>query len=285
MRQLVASCIKAAGRTDVGCVRTLNEDNFWIDEMSGLLLVADGMGGHDAGEVASSHVVESMLDMLKQPMPGNAENKGEYGDQEDDGEIVTLSPDEVAEELASEMEQQEKKIVQKVQRAIAQTNLLVNNINQDRGYPEGSGMGSTLVGFWAPPGSMRGVVFHVGDSRLYLMRQGQLKSVTQDHTLYQQWLDFGSKGQPPAQNVILQAMGPVEQVMPDVQTLDLQPKDLILMCSDGLTGMLADATLAKILSTANEKNLQEVCNRLVDMAKEKGGKDNITVILAWISKP
>ncbi|MBF0137845.1 MAG: protein phosphatase 2C domain-containing protein [Magnetococcus sp. DMHC-1] len=284
MAQLVASRMKAAGRTDVGCVRTLNEDSFSIDEASGLLLVADGMGGHDAGEVASSQVVESMLSLLRFPMAGiPVLPDGKRLD--DDGDITTLSPEEVAEELANETEQQEKEIIQKVVQAIAQTNLRVNNINQDRGYPEGSGMGSTLVGFWAPPGSTRGVVFHVGDSRLYRMRQGHLESITQDHTLYQQWLDFGSRGQPPAQNVILQAMGPVEQVTPDVRVISLLPGDLILMCSDGLTGMLANGIIEKVLLTAREDNLQEVCNRLVDMAKEKGGRDNITVILAWITAP
>ncbi|MBF0153170.1 MAG: serine/threonine-protein phosphatase [Magnetococcales bacterium] len=282
MTQLVASCLKAVGRTDVGCVRTLNEDSFWIDEKSGLLLVADGMGGHDAGEVASKQVVESMLDLLRQPMALLPNGHGGRETPDDDGDITTLSPEEVAEELASEMEQQEREVVRKVVQAITRTNLHVNTMNQDRGYPEGSGMGSTLVGFWVPPGSARGVVFHVGDSRLYLMRQGRLRCITQDHTLYQQWLVYGSKGPPPAQNVILQAMGPVEQVSPDIQILDLVPGDLVLMCSDGLTGMLSDGIIEEALMTTDAKNLQEICNRLVDMAKGKGGKDNITVILARV---
>ncbi|MBF0426416.1 MAG: serine/threonine-protein phosphatase [Magnetococcales bacterium] len=279
MAQQVTTSLKAVGRTDVGCVRTLNEDSYWVDEPAGLFLVADGMGGHDAGEIASSQVIESMARLLQHPVARIVAGHDGRDASDEDGEITTLSPEEVAEELANEVAQQDRDAVRMVVRAIAETNQRINAANQERGYPEGSGMGSTLVGFWAPPGSQRGVVFHVGDSRLYLMRHGKLKCITQDHTLYQQWLDFGAKGPPPAQNVILQAMGPVEQVAPDVRILGLLPGDLILMCSDGLSGMLADDSIEKTLLDAREENLQEICNRLVDMAKGKGGRDNITVIL------
>ncbi len=176
-----------------------------------------------------------------------------------------------------------------VRHAVQDTNTQVNQLNQEKGFSEGSGMGSTLVGIWipevklAPDGPIRSVVFHVGDSRLYLHRNGQFRAVTRDHSMYQQWIDFGGRGKPPAQNIILQAMGPTPYVAPDVTQLDLQSGDLLLLCSDGLTGMVADEQLKEILDGAHADNLDQICDTMVEQARNNGGKDNITVILACVT--
>ncbi|MBF0342447.1 MAG: serine/threonine-protein phosphatase, partial [Magnetococcales bacterium] len=115
---------------------------------------------------------------------------------------------------------------------------------------------------------------------LYLFRHSGLNQVTQDHSMYQQWLNFGSRGIPPAQNILLQAMGPSNFVTPDVGFQDVSPGDIALLCSDGLSGMLPPARIAAVLRETNADNLEESCQALIDLANRAGGKDNITVILA-----
>ncbi|MBF0623963.1 MAG: serine/threonine-protein phosphatase [Magnetococcales bacterium] len=298
MTHLIANRLLASGCTDVGSVRTLNEDNYRISQEAGVLIVADGMGGHDAGEVASAHVIEMMMDYLSRPLPDDEEVTivNAPGLRAADPEAPTIVAGEedlwntddidTLESVAStsSWKQLSQQLIKQVGDAIVHTNEKINEINQERGYYDGSGMGSTLVGLWMPPGFSRAVVFHVGDSRLYLMRAGEgLKRVTQDHTLYQQWLDFGSQGRPPAQNVILQAMGPVEQVVPDIQLHLLSPGDRVLLCTDGLTGMIGDDLIEEQLRGLQRDNLDQVCRHLIELAKKQGGKDNITVIVGLVT--
>ncbi|MBF0614040.1 MAG: serine/threonine-protein phosphatase [Magnetococcales bacterium] len=283
MVQCIGNRLLVAAASDVGRVRTLNEDAFLVDDRIGLLIVADGMGGHDAGEIASRLVVESIRATLRTfpsaipgptcPLPSRPTSSDEV-----------LTPDApTTRRLQDEptVDDAPNPILSAVQSAINRANAAVNGANVSRGYPDGMGMGSTLVGLWLPEYSDQPVIFHVGDSRLYLFRHGQLFLKTQDHSMYQQWLNFGSHGHPPAQNILLQAIGPSNFVAPDVIFQDIRPGDIILLCSDGLSGMIPHARIVHILSETRENNLEQSCQKLINLANKAGGKDNITVILGY----
>ncbi|MBF0128067.1 MAG: serine/threonine-protein phosphatase [Magnetococcales bacterium] len=283
MTQQIGKRLLVAGSSNVGCVRTLNEDNFLIDEQIGLLVVADGMGGHDAGEVASQLVVDSIRNTLHTFMRIPQESSRQIpSPRADDWEPDNTPPaghkahpnnDEPT------VDEAPNPILSVVQSAVNRANAAVNSANMEKGYMEGMGMGSTLVGLWLPEYSEKPVIFHVGDSRLYLFSKGQLTQATQDHSMYQQWINFGRRGEPPAQNILLQAMGPSNYVTPDIGFQDVASGDLVLLRSDGLTGMVPVPGLAAVLGETHRHNLDESCARLIEMARKAGGKDNITVIL------
>lgn len=283
MAVLIGSRIKAAGKSDVGCVRTLNEDSFRIDPEAGLLIVADGMGGHDAGEVASAEVVEAIREFLGGENGKNPARTITNPPMEDDTITMTLD-DLIDSDEEATLDDLPNPLIATVTAAIAHANTKVNAINRKKGYPDGMGMGSTLVGLWYTEIGEQPVVFNVGDSRLYLMSRGRLIQITQDHTLFEQWTKFGGKGDSPAKNILLQAMGPSRRVTPDVRFQYLGRGDLVLLCSDGLTGMIPDKNIEEILREAREDNLDELCQLLIDQAKSRGGKDNVTVILGYVIK-
>ncbi|MBF0417257.1 MAG: serine/threonine-protein phosphatase [Magnetococcales bacterium] len=274
MVQRIGNRLLIAAQTDVGRVRTLNEDVFLVDEQIGLLMVADGMGGHDAGEIASRKVVESIRTALRMstgldpathtphPLPDVAPPVSQ-----DDERTVDEAPNP---------------IFNMVNTAIHRANAAVNAHNIERGYPDGMGMGSTLVGLWMPEFSQRPLIFHVGDSRIYLYRQGSMRQLTQDHSMYQQWLNYGSHGQAPAQNILLQAMGPANVVAPDIAFQDFVSGDLLLLCSDGLSSMVSAHRIVEVLRAAGEENLEASCQQLIELAYRAGGRDNITVILGLV---
>ncbi|WP_130471114.1 PP2C family protein-serine/threonine phosphatase [Candidatus Magnetaquicoccus inordinatus] len=274
MAEKIGEHLLAVGRSNVGCVRPLNEDSFHIDGATGLLILADGMGGHDAGEVASAHVVQEVTERIRQFMNASSDHHSEEGMLAGIAQDSELDPEEQA-----TLDDLPNPVLLVVREALTVVNAELNQLNQERGHPEDSGMGSTVVGLWAPPFSAYPVVFHVGDSRLYLFHGGQLQQKTRDHSLYQQWLSFGGKGMPPPQNILLQAIGPSRIVTPDVQFLPVYAGDTVLICSDGLTGMVTDAAIAGVLAELTADNLDSVCDRLITMAREGGGRDNVTVIL------
>lgn len=274
MVQRIGNRLLVAAQSDVGRVRTLNEDAFLVDEQIGLLMVADGMGGHDAGEVASRQVVESTRAVLR-----------DYSNLDQEPPTILASAlGSTASNIAEEptVDDAPNPILNMVNTAINRANAAVNAHNLARGYPDGMGMGSTLVGLWLPDFSHRPVVFHVGDSRLYLYRQGSMRQITQDHSMYQQWLNFGSQGEAPAQNILLQAMGPANFVQPDIAFQDIAPGDLLLLCSDGLSSMVRAHRIAEVLGAAGGENLEASCQHLIELALRAGGRDNITVILGLV---
>ncbi len=272
MAEKIGEHLLAVGRSNVGCVRPLNEDSFHIDSGTGLLILADGMGGHDAGEVASAHVVLEVTERVRQFMDTSPdllpeERGGAVGDLEGD-----LQEQATLDDLPNP-------VLMVVREALLAVNADLNRINRERGHAEDSGMGSTVVGLWSPPKTAHPVVFHVGDSRLYLYQGGRLQQRTRDHSLYQQWLSFGGKGMPPPQNILLQAIGPSRIVTPDVQFLPVSAGDTVLLCSDGLTGMVTEEAIQGVLSELTSDNLDSLCDRLITMARDGGGRDNVTVIL------
>jgi serine/threonine protein phosphatase PrpC len=256
----------AYGLTDVGLVRQSNEDNFLIDPDLRIVAVADGMGGHDGGEIAAHLALSSLRTSLLAadpfrcalPAPG-----------------ALLDPD-------ATWQDEHMCAVLAVHQAVEDANGQVYGANLRKGHGEGAGMGTTLTGFWQwmPDGPL--AVFHVGDSRLYRYRDGELAILTRDQTLYQQALEAGVSDGLPPRNLLLQAIGPTAAVAPDVKVCALQPGDLYLLCSDGLYGNTPHGAIAQAMKRASAQSLDACCEALVELAKAHGSRDNITAVLALV---
>jgi serine/threonine protein phosphatase PrpC len=239
----------ALGITDIGTVRASNQDNFLIDAGLGLVAVADGMGGHAGGERASAEALGALADSLR----------------------ASAAPAAPARQAAA------------LRDALVHANQRVYQANLADGRDDGSGMGTTLTGFWqATPGGPL-CIFHVGDSRLYRYRGSQLVQLTHDQTLYQQALDAGYQYNLPPRNLLLQALGPAPDIAPQLLAEAARPNDLYLLCSDGLHGACADESIAAVLGGAARAGLAACCAQLIDMAKRDGSSDNITVVLVSCS--
>lgn len=275
MTEFVAFHLEFAGLTDVGRSRSRNEDNFDINREAALALVCDGMGGHAGGDIASRTAVETIVDFIY-----------EYEPEEEDDD-----PDEVDEEMANEATLADRgppvpgvgQSIATIRAAVQLANRRLISLNQERGFPDGRGMGTTVVGLWLVQDSDKVVIFHAGDSRLYRLRAGELRQLTRDHSLYQTWLDNGAQGQPPHRNIIVRALGTMREVEPEISLQTLAEGDLFLLCSDGLSSMVPDEQIAEILRAG--ASLQELCKRLVARANEQGGHDNVTVVLARALSP
>lgn len=233
--------IRSAARTDIGRARERNEDSYLA--RNPLFAVADGMGGHRGGNVASALAVETLS---RFPLPERAA-------------IAVL--------------------VEGVKRANEQV--------LERGTADSDlrGMGTTVTALLADRD--RAYLAHVGDSRAYLFRDGELQQLTEDHTLVQRMVREGritaeEAGRHPQRSVVTRALGVGEDVPVDELTLDLHPSDRILLCTDGLTSMVDREAILAILES--EAELQAACDRLVDAANEAGGDDNITVVLLEVSE-
>lgn len=268
--------IELHARSDVGRVRRGNEDNFLILDLArrrfwtategaqspedlqrielkdkGLVLVvSDGMGGALAGDVASRMAVEAVRDML-------------IGSED---EIPSCDAD--------------ASLVECLRRATEYANLAIHNKSQEDSHC--SGMGATLTGA-AVTGDVLDLV-QVGDSRAYILRGGGIKLATKDQSLVQQLVDVGQISEEEAEthmfrNVILQALGAQRDLSPVTGRLRLCRGDILLLCSDGLSGKLKPADMAQILIETNG-DLTAACNAMVDEANNRGGEDNITVVLA-----
>jgi protein phosphatase len=255
----------AYGLTDVGPVRQSNEDNFLIDAQLNLVAVADGMGGHEGGEIAARLALETLRDALSAAAPTQA------------------CPGDAFDPDATWQDEHMPAIVA-VHEAVDAANARVYQANARNGLGEGGGMGTTLTGFWQslPDGPF--VVFHVGDSRLYRYRDGELAVLTRDQTLYQQALEAGVSGDFPPRNLLLQAIGPVATVTPDVKATAPHPGDLYLLCSDGLYGTTPHAAIERVLAGAHAQSLEQCCAELVALAKTHGSRDNITAVLALVER-
>lgn len=254
----------AFGATDIGPVRKGNEDNFLLDEALGLAMVADGMGGHAAGEVASAAVLTGLRAWLAEhgaalKPPGMAAGAGADPD--------ATWPDPAA------------GAVRLLQAGLAHANasLYAQNRAHNRA---GAGMGTTLTGFWRPSACAPLVLFHVGDSRLYRLRGGVLEQLTRDQTLYQQALESGLFDNLPPRNLLLQAVGPSASIAPEVRSHLALAGDVLMLCSDGLHGSVPHGEIETALAGAHAGNLGPTCAALIEMAKQYGGRDNITVVIA-----
>jgi protein phosphatase len=274
--------VQSFGLTDTGRVRSSNEDQFLIalltkalqirqtslprsrmqysNERGYLFLVADGMGGHQAGEQASALAVDHIEGFVLNTLKWFLHLRGSEGQT-------------VLSEFHAALQQADARICQEASQR-----------------PELWGMGTTLTMAYNLNRDL--FIAHVGDSRCYLFRNGQLHQLTHDHTLVQEMVRRGVL--PPEEghrhhlrHVITNVLGSTEPgVMPEVHKVQLEAGDMMLLCSDGLTEMVPDTEIAFTLET--QPDIRKACERLVAVANDKGGKDNVTAVLAryeWAEAP
>ncbi len=253
----MAFTTEAFGLTDVGRKRQHNEDAMLVDPALGLFVVADGMGGHAAGEVASARATE----VVRQHILANKHLLKDLGSNpSQDSRSAAAALIEVA-----------------VQRACADIYKMALADSTKRG------MGTTFV--CLAVGGNKAVIGHVGDSRVYLVRHGQCHRLTEDHTLVAAQLKAGTITKEQAassqyRNVITRAVGIQESVQVDTLIVDLVPGDTFILCSDGLHGYLEDEEMLPLVSGMGPGDLPR---KLVDIANERGGKDNITAVVVKVA--
>jgi serine/threonine protein phosphatase PrpC len=259
--------LEIVGQTDVGQVRDHNEDFVRFDGHAGVAVLADGMGGMNAGEVASSMTVLLLMDLLV------AFNRG------DESLVVELEEAELEEAEAQPLP------VRIVKHAIEKANRSVFHVSKTQ--PQCAGMGTTVIASLFYDNKM--VVGHLGDSRVYRLRDQHLEQVTQDHSLVQELLDKGLVTAAEARvsskkNVVTRALGVARKVEVEVHEHDTLPGDVYLLCSDGLTDLVTDENIeASLLELGS--NLNVAAGHLINLANASGGKDNISVILVRVKKP
>jgi protein phosphatase len=244
--------ITAFGVTDVGRRRESNEDDFLLEPGSGVYAVADGMGGHAAGEIASHLAIETLREVL--PRDGAA--------------IETRSVEEATEWLRDAVVEANRRICDSI-----------------RLHEERRGMGTTVVAL--VHAGQDAVVGHVGDSRMYLLRGDELIRMTSDHSWVNEQVKLGLMNDDTAQrhpmrNIVTRALGSRPDVLVDVATLQVRSGDLLLLCSDGLNTMLSDEQIRATLA-AHRHDPEAACRALVEEANRHGGEDNVTVVVASFS--
>jgi serine/threonine protein phosphatase PrpC len=248
---------RGVGITDVGLQRDHNEDTFAVLSEHELFIVADGMGGHRAGDVASRLASESISDFFQRTA----------------GEEVTW-PFHFDSGL-SESENRLLTAIRLANRQIYEHSLKSHDLR---------GMGTTVVGALFNPDTRKMYVGHVGDSRAYMIRDGQISQLTRDHSLVNDYLKVmpdmpeDQRSELP-KNVITRALGMQDSVEVDLLAHDTRLGDTFVLCSDGLSGMISDA---EILQVAGQSDLQSACRKLTALANEHGGEDNITAVLVRI---
>ncbi len=260
----------AAAQTDRGRKRTSNEDAYGYSVEHGVYLVCDGMGGAAAGEIASSLAVEEVLKLVTERRDGSTSH----------------SPESPLPKIAEE--------------AVIAANEAIHSRGQRN--IRLSGMGTTLVGLLAglpddPSAEPRIWILNVGDSRCYRLRGGHMELRTQDHSLVEEQIRMGrmtraEAARSPLRNVITRALGTQPNVTPDVLEEEVEPGDLFLLCSDGLTRELADEKIESILNAGlkapaggavdGEAQLEQVCAKLIQAANKAGGSDNITCLVVRV---
>ncbi len=238
----------AFGLTDVGLRREKNEDAFLVDPAMNLYAVADGMGGHAAGEIASRIAVEA----LEESMRG-----GGFDPR-------SAAPQDASRQLEASFTEANRRICDSIQF-----------------HDEQRGMGTTLVALLALPG--KAVLAHVGDSRAYLVRRGKLARLTSDHSWVNEQVKLGLLSDDDAQrhpmrNIVTRALGSRPEVGMDVLVEEMLPGDVFLLCSDGLNTMLSDAEIRTLLLSHTGRP-EAACRALVEAANDRGGEDNVTVVV------
>src|SRR6266849_2921534 len=246
--------VNAFGLTHVGKQRQHNEDSFLVAAEAKLYLVADGMGGHAAGEIASRIAVDSISEFILHT-------------KEDDG-TWPHAYDEAY-----------KRTTNRLMAAVRLANTRV--LEAMRKDARLRGMGTTVVAGLADDATMS--IAHVGDSRAYLIRDNQLSRITNDHSWVFEQVQAGMLTEAeaekhPLRNVITRALGGALQVAPDASEIEARPGDVYLLCSDGLTGMVPEEEILKVV-TESDGDLKRACQALIEAANEHGGLDNVTAVL------
>jgi len=250
--------IRYAAASDPGRVRKNNEDAFLADPAVGIFAVADGMGGHAAGEIASRLALNTLQGVLTRDRAGQKS---------------AFSPDQTA--VLSTLSSL-------LVNGIRSANQTVFRSSQEK--EEYRGMGTTVVAVYF--GDSSAAVAHVGDSRLYRVRDRKIEQITADHSVvWEQYreglLSKEALSSSPLKNIVTRALGMQQTVDGDVQELEVEKGDQLLLCTDGLSDLVGDEELLGILGEASG-DLDRACSRLVHLANQRGGKDNITVLVIQI---
>jgi protein phosphatase len=241
-------------QTDPGRIRDNNEDSVAFDAATNLGVLADGMGGYNAGEIASSMATV----LIKSELARWLLEAGSHANAQQVGRAMEI--------------------------CVNNANLAI--FNSANTNPQYAGMGTTLVvGIFQETRLLLG---HVGDSRCYRWRGYELLQVTKDHSFLQEQLDAGlltpeQAAQSPNKNLVTRALGVDEQVMLELHEHLVEEGDIYLMCSDGLSDMISDETIASVL--LNDLSLAQMADKLVFLANQEGGRDNISVLLVQATRP
>ena len=249
--------IKAVGETDVGQVREKNEDSFLVVEELGLYIVADGMGGHVGGKTASSIAVREVSEQVRE-------------------NLEEINSDASSDPLQSSV----------IPRLLADSVRRACNAIYQRGIeePDLKGMGTTVTALLVR--DARGFIAHVGDSRCYLQRGNRVIQVTDDHSLVNEQIKAGlmtieEARESKLKNVITRSVGFEKDVAVDTFALPLKAEDKMLICSDGLANFVDDTEIGLALASLP---LDDIPKAMIDLANERGGDDNITVVCVGVSE-
>ncbi len=256
----LSKAIEMATATHAGMVRAHNEDSIGTDASIGLAVLADGMGGYNAGEVASGIAVALISKETRDTV----------------AQIPPFERDRTSGELMA---------VQILRNVVARANTSIFQAASSQ--PQYAGMGTTLVVALLSDNQI--TIAHVGDSRLYRLRDAQLSQLTRDHSLLQEQIDSGMITKEMARrsqnkNLVTRAVGIEPEVEADINTFEAKEGDMYLLCSDGLNDMVEDEDILLTLGSL-QTNMPLAANQLVQMANDNGGRDNISVILIRVRKP
>jgi len=252
--------IIAAGKTDKGLVRPDNEDNFLIDENLKLFIVADGAGGHSSGEVASKLAVNITKQQIEKYFKG---------------EDISFGPKTTS--------------FSKMTNALCSSIKFANQIiyEASKKYPQNNGMATTCVA--AIVGENSFSYCNVGDSRIYLLRDNELKLLTTDHSLVNEQLKLGLITEEQAEkseysNILTRALGMSDSVEVDVNEMKAKDKDVLILCTDGLSKMVKYDIIHKTLieKLAHGNTLSDICDYFINLVNSFGGKDNVTIVIVQL---
>lgn len=237
--------LEAYGKSDIGLKRRRNEDSFWLDKNIGAAIVSDGMGGHAAGGLASSITVECFRRVIGRGLPG------------------AKSLPEVEELLTDSLKAANRELLEAA-----------------RKDPQKTGMGATAVAACLWRDSF--VLINIGDSRAYLVRNGKISQVTKDHTLMERLVKEGVISPEearvhPQRNLITRAIGRENGIKADLFSVGIEPDDLLILCTDGLSKAISNAELLETLRKS--ASLEKACSSLIDRILAAGAPDNVTVVL------
>jgi PPM family protein phosphatase len=251
--------VRFAGETNVGMKRAHNEDAYFLPSDERLCLVADGMGGHASGEVASKMAIDTI--------------SGYYRDTFDEQELT----------WPYKMDRGFRHHVNRLTTSVKLANLSIHEEAQSN--PNCKGMGTTLVACYFLDDAL--IMAHVGDSRIYRLREGIFDQLTEDHSLLNDYIKMKHLSAEevaafPHKNVIVRALGMKATVQVDTLTEHPRLGDIYLLCSDGLSGMLPDTEIGELV--ASEDDMDRLCERLIAGANARGGVDNITCVVARIER-
>ena len=250
----IQEALEIVSQTHPGMVRSHNEDSVAYDASCGLVVLADGMGGYNAGEVASGITISLISTEVKRALQ----------------DACPADQDEASGEEAG---------VRLLRENVQKANASIYQASQSQ--PQYAGMGTTVVAalFY----DNRVAVAHVGDSRMYRLRGDAFESITRDHSLLQEQIDSGLISQQDARlsknkNLVTRAVGIDSEVVTEVQVHDVQLGDVYLLCSDGLNDMVEDEDIGSALKLL-QANLPLAASQLIEIANDNGGRDNVSVIL------